>query len=122
MIIQKKYFKLIGPVISFFKVLRPSINLRRRNIDSNQFTYKFTKFELIRNEQNALICDGCNKCVEVCPVDCIDLKHKNNTIKKFEINLFSCIYCKECIVKCPIDAIKLSSTDNFDEVKGNLLN
>ncbi len=46
-------------------------------------------------------CDACGSCVEVCPVEAIELKDKA------VINAEECIDCGTCVDECPNEAITL---------------
>ena len=47
------------------------------------------------------VCDFCGCCVNVCPVDCIELKEKD-----IEIIHDICIDCKLCLYICPIEVFE----------------
>ncbi|MBA7672054.1 Ferredoxin-2 [subsurface metagenome] len=47
-------------------------------------------------------CDGCGECVDVCPVDVIELQSE-----KAVINNDECIDCGVCVEICPNQAISL---------------
>lgn len=65
-------------------------------------------------------CIVCNKCVNVCPTDCITLSGKPNPdpdkkgkiIDTYEINFEICILCDLCTEVCPTEAIVM--TNNFE--------
>jgi len=79
---------------------------------------------------NADNCTGCESCLEVCPVDCIELKRLdrdvalNQTQQWCEIDLERCVGCEVCVhipgkksnpyelVVCPWDAIEMVPTEN----------
>jgi len=50
-------------------------------------------------------CDGCEKCIAVCPVHAIE---KSN--EKVVINPISCVGCGICVPQCPKEAIKLDNS------------
>lgn len=50
------------------------------------------------------ICDGCKKCLKVCPKQAIFL----NEDGKAEINEALCLGCGSCITSCPLEAIDLN--------------
>jgi Na+-translocating ferredoxin:NAD+ oxidoreductase subunit B len=73
-------------------------------------------------------CTGCEACVEVCPVDCIELRQFGDGVKGtqawFEVDLERCIGCELCIrlprkdradpyllLICPWDAIEMIPAD-----------
>ncbi|HEU5141011.1 MAG TPA: NADH-quinone oxidoreductase subunit NuoI [Bacillales bacterium] len=65
-------------------------------------------------------CIVCNKCVNVCPTDCITLSGKPNPdpdkrgkiIDTYEINFEICILCDLCTEVCPTEAVVM--TNNFE--------
>ena len=78
---------------------------------------------------NADNCTGCESCLEVCPVDCIELKKIDRGIIKgtqqwCEIDLERCVGCEVCVhipgkktnpydlLVCPWDAIEMVPTEN----------
>jgi len=46
-------------------------------------------------------CDGCGECVDVCPVDAIELQSEKAVIND------ECIDCGICVETCPNEAILL---------------
>ncbi len=79
---------------------------------------------------NADNCTGCESCLEVCPVDCIELKQLNRDVRLngtqqwCEIDIERCVGCEVCVhipgkksnpyelTVCPWDAIELVATEN----------
>src|SRR6266478_3513014 len=78
---------------------------------------------------NADNCTGCESCLEVCPVDCINLLKIDRGIVKgtqqwCEIDLERCVGCEVCVhipqkktnpyelTVCPWDAIEMVPTEN----------
>ena len=83
---------------------------------------------------NADNCTGCESCLEVCPVDCIELKKIDRGIVKgtqqwCEIDLERCVGCEVCVhipgkktnpyelTVCPWDAIEMVPTENVAIVR-----
>lgn len=60
-------------------------------------------------------CDGCGKCVLVCPVEAMDLVSANNATKTWKkqaaLNEALCLGCGLCVRACPKKAISLKSRD-----------
>ena len=60
------------------------------------------------------LCTGCNACVTVCPVDCIDKipdrDHPGYAMGICTIDLKVCIGCKLCAQICPWDVITMVPT------------
>ena len=54
-------------------------------------------------------CDGCGKCIEICPIDSIILENNKAYIT------VDCVECCMCVPQCPLDAILL----NPDGLDGN---
>lgn len=61
------------------------------------------------------LCTGCDACVAVCPVDCIDkITEPNNPAYAMgicTIDLITCIGCKLCAQVCPWHVITMIPTD-----------
>ena len=60
-------------------------------------------------------CTGCEACVTVCPVDCIDhiddMKNPDYVAGVCRIDLERCIGCSICEPICPWDAIRMVPTE-----------
>ena len=81
---------------------------------------------------NADNCTGCESCLEVCPVDCIELKTRDRGVKGTqawcEIDLERCVGCEVCVhiprkktdpyelLVCPWDAIEMVPTIEVAQV------
>ena len=81
---------------------------------------------------NADNCTGCEACLEVCPVDCIEMRSFNLGVKGSqswcEIDLERCVGCEVCVhipqkktnpyelLVCPWDAIEMVPTETLATV------
>jgi NADH-quinone oxidoreductase subunit I len=76
-------------------------------------------FRLLLDEEGVEICNGCNVCALVCPVDCIEVvregKGKDSIASVFEINITHCMYCDLCVEACPRACIVM--TDFYEEAE-----
>lgn len=63
------------------------------------------------------LCTGCEICVSVCPVDCIDKKpgpEFNDVLAVCHIDLPRCIGCKLCAQVCPWDCIEMLEAEQME--------
>jgi len=51
-------------------------------------------------------CEGCEECVEVCPVDVYEMKDG----KSVPVNAEECLGCESCIEVCDQEAIAITET------------
>ncbi len=56
-------------------------------------------------------CTGCEICIAVCPVDCLEIapgvEYHANFMKLIEVDLERCIGCQLCAKVCPWDTIAM---------------
>ena len=75
---------------------------------------KIEKLYQVDPAENAFInidkskCNSCGKCIELCPVGCIEM---DSTGKATWAGLTSCAECGTCWYICPSDAIDFSYPD-----------
>lgn len=66
------------------------------------------------------LCTGCEACLTVCPVDCIDKigdpNHRVYAMGICSIDMARCIGCKLCAQVCPWDCITMVPTEDVDAV------
>lgn len=48
-------------------------------------------------------CDGCETCVDVCPVEVFEIQGD----KSNPVNVDECLICRACEVQCPNSAIEI---------------
>jgi NADH-quinone oxidoreductase subunit I len=75
-------------------------------------------------------CIVCDKCVKICPVDCIEIdairaveeigKTSDGTPKrihgaKFDIDMSKCCFCGLCTTVCPTESLTMTKTYDFSE-------
>lgn len=53
---------------------------------------------------NADACDGCEKCVDICPVNAISFQEKKGN-SQITFDYSKCIYCGFCVDVCPTRAL-----------------
>ena len=46
-------------------------------------------------------CCGCGVCVNICPVECLELRENSEGFLYPEYNQRKCIQCKKCLKVCP---------------------
>lgn len=66
------------------------------------------------------LCTGCEACVSVCPVDCIDTlpgPQFQSVMQNCHIDLPRCIGCTLCAQVCPWDVITMVPTDQVIQVE-----
>ncbi|MFA5746328.1 MAG: DNA-directed RNA polymerase subunit D [archaeon] len=61
------------------------------------------EFEILRG------CDGCNLCVDACPIKCMKLTSGKPKME----DQAKCINCQACVDVCPKNCLKLNDTDNY---------
>ena len=58
-------------------------------------------YEVIVDQEK---CEGCEECVEVCPVDVYEMQDG----KSVSINAEECLGCESCVEVCPGNAIAIN--------------
>ncbi|MGF1532086.1 MAG: 4Fe-4S binding protein [Bernardetiaceae bacterium] len=77
-------------------------------------------------------CIVCDKCADVCPVDCIEIESVRSTegtirkasdgtairlyATKFNIDMAKCCYCGLCTVVCPTECLTMTKAYDYSEV------
>ncbi|MBU0951580.1 MAG: 4Fe-4S binding protein [Elusimicrobia bacterium] len=54
---------------------------------------------------NAQKCNGCGKCIEVCPHEVFEIKNKKSFIKEKD----ACMECGACAKNCPEGALEVNA-------------
>jgi formate hydrogenlyase subunit 6/NADH:ubiquinone oxidoreductase subunit I len=82
-------------------------------------------------------CIVCNKCVEVCPVNCIEIDAIRGTEQvgtasdgspirfyaaKFDIDMAKCCFCGLCTVVCPTECLTMTKEFDFSETDISKMN
>ncbi len=87
------------------------------------FFYPYEKREIPERFRGTLvndvnICTACQRCVKVCPVDCIECKAEGKGKERhpvlFTIDYMKCCWCNLCVEACPEDS--LSMTHEYEMV------
>jgi len=58
-------------------------------------------YEVIVDQEK---CEGCEECVEVCPVDIYEMQDGKSVV----INAEECLGCESCVEVCPTSAITIN--------------
>jgi NAD-dependent dihydropyrimidine dehydrogenase PreA subunit len=65
----------------------------------------FTNVPVVVNADRCIADKGCNVCVDVCPLDVLEInKEKGVAFMKYD----ECWYCLPCEKDCPADAITVN--------------
>ncbi len=48
-------------------------------------------------------CDGCGTCVDICPVEVLEIKDEKSVVTYLD----ECLVCLACEVQCPNNAIEI---------------
>ena len=51
-------------------------------------------------------CEGCEECIEVCPVDVFEMQNE----KSVPVNAEECLGCESCVEVCEKEAITVTET------------
>jgi len=58
-------------------------------------------------------CTGCGNCVQVCPLNAIQLIQKDGVLSLAEVEALRCTGCGNCAVVCPVNAIMIPGWDDL---------
>jgi len=64
-------------------------------------------------EVNQETCTGCGNCVQVCPMNAIQLVGKDGILSLAEVEALRCTGCGNCAVVCPVNAIAIPGWDDL---------
>lgn len=139
---------LLGGLIITWKHFRDAFKFKHRGVegaeDKNYFDHQNGIFTLqyptesipvpdtgrYRLDNEIEDCIVCDKCVKVCPVNCIeiDVIKSPTEIKKasdgssirlyagkFEIDMAKCMFCGLCTTVCPTECLTMTKTYDFSE-------
>ncbi len=96
-----------GMVVTGKELFRPSITVQYPK--EKRFIPERFRGMLVND---ASICIACDKCVRICPVDCIRCeatgKGKARRPSLFTIDYVKCCWCELCVDVCPVDSLYMS--------------
>ena len=114
---------LVGMRITFIHLFRPNVTIQYPN-ERYPIPDGSNGTAIARNRlyMDMELCDGCQRCARICPVDCIDIKilqiaktieqpilkngeKRNAWVPKYEIDFSKCCFCGLCTTVCPTNAI-----------------
>ncbi|MBD63905.1 MAG: hypothetical protein CME62_01760 [Halobacteriovoraceae bacterium] len=110
--------QLLNVVIFKWQMYRDGIKIShdRKNL-KQYFLFKYPgfKFDHVGNS----LCISCGLCIEVCPVDAIEIKKPNlvnfpsslktgEAPKNFFLDTSFCTKCNLCAIACPVEALELN--------------
>lgn len=72
-------------------------NRKRRCTNSKNDKRRITMVAVVDKET----CTGCENCVDVCPVDAIEMVDGKAVVSD------ACIDCGQCVDECPVEAISM---------------
>ncbi len=72
---------------------------------------------------NSDICNGCNRCVDICPFDAIHLRPSSQWTYTAEVLRYNCVGCGGCVGRCPVTALDMPYFSNrlLDEIVSGVL-
>lgn len=76
--------------------------IKAKTIFREKFWHKHLYPKLIFNHD---LCQKCEQCMNICPVNCIEMTHKGPIIP----NPSRCIHCSACILECQFNAIEVNT-------------
>jgi NADH-quinone oxidoreductase subunit I len=122
-----------GLIITFKYMLKPVVTIQypyEKKVVSERYRGILgltTKAEQDMKDQEAgvendhLLCISCFKCMDACPVECIDIQREKGdkgkfALKGFSINFARCTFCGLCVDACPVAGKAIVHTRHYEEV------
>jgi formate hydrogenlyase subunit 6/NADH:ubiquinone oxidoreductase subunit I len=128
MILSKKLFKNSNPVQMYLRAFfygvkffffKYRLKLGIKAYVSNSWRAPY----LVIDSESNTACDGCGKCVEICPTNCITIeasKKLSSDLKQipnsFAIDYSRCMFCSLCQQVCHVDAIEYRQMEPVTEL------
>jgi len=98
---------LIGMKVTGKELFRPAVTLQYP-LEKRLLPDRFRGMLV----NDASLCIACDKCVRICPVDCLYCegsgKGKERRASVFTIDYVKCCWCNLCVEVCPVDSLYMS--------------
>lgn len=125
--------RMLGHVIPLFGLIK-GLNVTRAAMLAPKVTYEYPekklpvakgfrgRHELLNTPDGEQMCICCNACVNICPIDCIELVFQKSESEKrkrdlleYNVDLTKCLFCGLCQEVCPEFCLILGENYEYSE-------